>query len=100
MHFTRKDLPALLFLLLIPLFVAWPCFTGLTYAQGDLQLQFFPWKELDRQAALAGRMPLWNPTVYCGMPLLANFQSGLLYPGGTLFSYVSSPPAPGFLLLP
>jgi hypothetical protein len=27
-----------------------------------------------------GEWPLWNPLEFCGMPLLANYQSGVLYP--------------------
>lgn len=98
MNLTRRDIPALCFLLFVPLWVSTPCLLGLTYAQGDLQLQFFPWKELGLQAAQAGRLPLWNPTVLCGMPLLGNFQSGLLYPGGIFFYLLSFPNALGIHL--
>jgi hypothetical protein len=98
-NFSRKDIPALLALTFVPLWVAWPCLVGHTYAWGDLLQQFEPWKELGRQAAEQGRLPLWNPTVFCGSPLLANFQSGLLYPGGIFFYLLSFPKALGLHLL-
>ena len=43
-------------------------------------LQFFPWHEAGKLAVLGGRLPLWNPGVGMGAPLLANAQSALLYP--------------------
>jgi hypothetical protein len=43
-------------------------------------LQFFPWHEAAKQMALDGFLPLWNPALGMGAPLLANAQSALLYP--------------------
>ncbi|MBN2085881.1 MAG: hypothetical protein JW748_11730 [Anaerolineales bacterium] len=43
-------------------------------------LQFFPWHELAKQSVLDGYLPLWNPMLGMGAPLLANAQSALLYP--------------------
>ena len=76
----KGRLAVLLALSLLPLALSLPCFFGLTWAAGDLIRQFGPWKELGRQALAAGHLPLWNPTVFCGMPLAGNFQSGLFYP--------------------
>jgi hypothetical protein len=47
---------------------------------GTTVLQFVPWHTYAVQAARAGEVPLWNPLVGMGAPLLANYQSGLLYP--------------------
>ena len=33
----------------------------------------------------AGRIPLWNPYTYCGIPFLATLYTGILYPGNFLF---------------
>ena len=33
----------------------------------------------------AGRVPLWNPYTYCGIPFLATLYTGILYPGNFLF---------------
>lgn len=43
-------------------------------------LQFYPWHEFAKQTILSGNLPLWNPWVGMGAPLLANAQSALLYP--------------------
>jgi hypothetical protein len=43
-------------------------------------LQFYPWHEFAKQTVLAGFLPLWNPFLGMGAPLLANAQSALLYP--------------------
>ena len=41
---------------------------------------FLPWYALGTEALRAGRLPLWNPLGFGGMPLLANYQSAVLYP--------------------
>jgi hypothetical protein len=43
-------------------------------------LQFYPWREFALKSLMAGHLPLWNPLVGLGAPLLANYQSALLYP--------------------
>jgi hypothetical protein len=43
-------------------------------------LQFYPWREFALSELRAGRLPLWNPYNGAGAPLLANYQSALLYP--------------------
>jgi hypothetical protein len=49
-------------------------------AGGDLFLYFYPyWAEAAR-ALQAGRLPLWNPYLFMGVPFLANSQAGVLYP--------------------
>jgi hypothetical protein len=47
---------------------------------GTPLLQFYPWRLAALAAVRAGELPLWNPWVGNGAPLLANYQSGLLYP--------------------
>ena len=47
---------------------------------GTVLFQFYPWRELARQALLSGHLPLWNPLTGNGAPLLANYQSAVLYP--------------------
>jgi hypothetical protein len=47
---------------------------------GTPLLQFYPWREFGFDLLRAGRLPLWNPYVGNGAPLLANYQSALLYP--------------------
>jgi hypothetical protein len=43
-------------------------------------LQFTPWHTAAKEIAFSGHLPLWNPWLGMGAPLLANYQSALLYP--------------------
>jgi len=53
---------------------------GRVLAGGDLFTYFYPyWAEATR-ALRAGRLPLWNPYLFMGVPFLANSQVGMLYP--------------------
>jgi hypothetical protein len=53
---------------------------GRVIAGGDLFTYFYPyWAEAAR-ALQAGRLPLWNPYLFMGVPFLANSQAGVLYP--------------------
>lgn len=51
----------------------------------DLTYLFHPWKTAVYESLLNGRIPLWNPYSYCGMPLLANFQTAVFYPFSVFF---------------
>lgn len=46
--------------------------------------QIIPWKMLVIDQYSRGQLPLWNPYEMTGKPLLANFQSGVFYPGNVL----------------
>jgi hypothetical protein len=48
-------------------------------------LQFHPWREFAVTEIAAGRLPLWNPYNGAGAPLLANYQSAILYPPHLLY---------------
>lgn len=54
---------------------------GLSPFWGDLTYIHFPWKSLDVQYIQAGRLPLWNPYLYLGMPMSAGMQDAAFYPG-------------------
>jgi hypothetical protein len=43
-------------------------------------LQFVPWRDYGFDLVRHGTLPLWNPFNGAGAPLLANYQSALLYP--------------------
>ncbi len=53
---------------------------GRVLAGGDLHLYFFPYWVAVAKAFQAGRLPLWNPYLFAGAPLLANSQVGVFYP--------------------
>jgi len=46
----------------------------------DVLTLFRPWYTISREAVRAGAWPLWNPYEFAGIPLLANYQSAVLYP--------------------
>jgi len=54
--------------------------TGLAPINGDFLTYFAPYWEYVRTAVSQGRLPLWNPLLFAGAPLLANPQTSLLYP--------------------
>lgn len=47
---------------------------------GTIAYQFIPWYEAAGALWRAGALPLWNPLVGGGAPLLANYQVAALYP--------------------
>ena len=51
----------------------------------DLLLEHYPRRLLATQILRAGELPLWNPYIMSGMPLLADGYSALLYPLSILF---------------
>lgn len=53
----------------------------------DIVTQFFPIKAYIGEQWQRLRFPLWNPTYYGGVPLLANPQWGVLYPGNFPFFF-------------
>ncbi|MCX5797276.1 MAG: hypothetical protein NTY77_17430 [Elusimicrobia bacterium] len=47
---------------------------------GDLYAYHHPLRALVSGALQEGRLPFWNPYIFCGGPLSANSQAGLFYP--------------------
>ncbi len=47
---------------------------------GTISLQFYPWQEMAFSMLREGQMPLWNGLAGSGSPLLANYQTAILYP--------------------
>jgi len=58
----------------------WPLLAGETLFWGLPALQFYPWRAYAFGELRAGRLPLWNPYNGGGAPLLANYQTAVLYP--------------------
>ena len=63
------------FILLAPVYLS-----GKALFWGTPLMQFVPWWSIAWESLLDGHLPLWNPLLGMGAPLLANYQSGLLYP--------------------
>jgi hypothetical protein len=78
--YLLRPLPILSLLLLITLFLNKMAFSNLILARGDTFLYFYPYWQAAADALRTGRIPLWNPTIFMGAPLLANSQMGFFYP--------------------
>lgn len=46
----------------------------------DCLRSYYPRRVVATEALRAGRVPLWDPSSFCGQPFLANFQAGVFYP--------------------
>lgn len=69
------------FVWLTPLILLAPVYlTRQALFWGTPLLQFIPWWSYAWETLLSGHLPLWNPYVGMGAPLLANYQSALAYP--------------------
>ena len=80
---SRADAWALAGLGLLALIFFWPVTTGQGWVPrggGDLVSFLWPTYSYAAQALPAGRLPLWNHSLYSGAPLVADNQSGLFYP--------------------
>ena len=65
--------------------------TNLILVGVDTLLYFYPYKAYAAEALRQGRLPLWNPHLFMGAPLLANSQVGLFYPLNWLFLWLDPP---------
>lgn len=54
---------------------------------GTPLLQFTPWRTLALATLREGHLPLWNPLLGMGAPLLANYQTAFLYPPNWLLLF-------------
>jgi uncharacterized membrane protein YfhO len=59
--------------------------TGKALYWGTPSTQFIPWWHQAFQTLREGQLPLWNPLLGMGAPLLANYQSALLYPPNWIY---------------
>ncbi len=73
-------IPSISLALLVVIFLRQAAFTNLIFPRGDTFFYFYPYWEYRAQSLLAGRLPLWNPYIFMGVPFLANSQAGVFYP--------------------
>lgn len=72
---------AYLFIFLAPLVLFLPFLSGnASLYWGTTFFQFYPWRKFALDTFRAGQIPLWNPYVGNGTPLIANYQSAVFYP--------------------
>lgn len=97
---TRARLIVAIVLALLPLVYFYPAvFGSVTLAPGDGWTQILGLRILIGQMLVAGQLPLWNPYIFAGMPLLASIQPGALYPPTWLFALCSPRVAMNLLVL-
>lgn len=65
----------------------------------DPALQQYPWRQLSITTIKKFEVPLWNPYSFSGTPLLANFQSAVLYPLNVLLLFLPFTTGWGILVL-
>ena len=58
----------------------------------DLEMYFYPKFAYGAAALARGRVPLWNPHEFCGLPFLATAQVAALYPVKNVLFWLFSPP--------
>lgn len=64
---------------------------------GTPLLQFYPWREMAFDMLRGGQLPLWNPLVGHGAPLLANYQTAVFYPPNWLYLLLPTEYAMGWV---
>lgn len=64
--------------------------TNLVLASGDAFTYFTPYRDYANAALRGGRLPLWNPYLFLGVPFLANPQTAVLYPLHWPFIWLST----------
>jgi hypothetical protein len=75
------DAAAIIGLAVLTLVFFWKiALTNRVLAGLDLFAYFYPYRDFAGEALRAGRLPLWNPYLFMGAPLLANSQVAVLYP--------------------
>ena len=66
---------------------------------GTPLLQFLPWRTYALSVLRQGHLPLWNPLLGMGAPLLANYQSALVYPPHLLLLVLNPAWGSGLLVM-
>ena len=96
----RADRLAALAVALAPLTYFFPAVAGeLVISPDDGVIFNVPLRAAAAQMLLAGNLPLWNPYVFCGMPLHAAAQAGLLFPLNWFYLAFSTPAATNLMML-
>jgi hypothetical protein len=63
-----------------------PALVGHPIVSGDNRFQNLPLRELSGFDLAHGHLPLWDPYIWSGTPLLAGFNAGSLFPATFLFA--------------
>jgi hypothetical protein len=80
-HKYRADLLAVAAFFVLALTFFWQFLDGsFVLAFKDMSRYFYPLRYLMAEQVKAGHLPLWNPYIFCGFPLMASLQVGFFYP--------------------
>lgn len=93
MKLLARIAPPLALSLLVILFFHQLVFTANILARGDTFAYFYPYWHARDAALAAGRLPLWTPDLFMGVPLLGNSQLGTFYPPNWLTITLTPPDA-------
>ncbi|HEX2923327.1 MAG TPA: hypothetical protein VHS28_04790, partial [Chloroflexota bacterium] len=85
-HEHRANIAALLMHAVASVLFFWRiAVQGMVPAGYDLVTYFYPYKAYLSEVIRRGELPLWNPSIFMGAPLLANIQAAVFYPLDLLF---------------
>lgn len=88
-HSQRVRILPLVLVALYAVLLLYPCvLLGEALYWGDLSLYFYPLEETVRSSLRSGHIPLWNPSILCGQPLVGNPQSWVFYPTSLLLPFL------------
>src|SRR5919106_3520695 len=90
---TFKEKPIWFLLLIEFLFFFRPVFLGEVFYFRDLHSHFLPKRELVAEYLSELEVPLWDPYLQGGKPLLGNPNNMALYPSNLLYLFLSGPRA-------
>jgi hypothetical protein len=82
------------FVLFAPATFMWRVFSG-----QDVQAYFYPYHVLAARILADGHLPLWNPYVFSGIPLLGDGQTAMFYPPNWLFLFLPGETALNLVVL-
>ena len=83
----RADRRAVLVLVIVPVLVfVGPALFGWPAISGDNEIQNFPLRVFSGELLAQGHLPLWNPYIWSGSPLLGGLNAGSLYPFTLFFT--------------
>src|SRR5882672_12556368 len=87
-------------LTLLPFIYFYPAAMGkIMLSPGDGWSQILGIRILIGEMIRNGQLPLWNPYIFCGMPLMAAIQPGALYPPTWLFAIFSPKTAMNWMVI-
>ncbi len=72
----------------VPMGMLYPLWRCPTTAGEDDFVFYWPVRKIVAEQMRSGRVPVWNPHMGCGVPLLADPQSAVLYPPHWMFLFL------------